>query len=944
MPQTSIRCVLLAALLLSASAPSPAAQADPPAPVPGSQVLPGSTHASRTCIKPEAPLELLVETTETGAGELVLSFQARPLRPLEDLAWTVTTGGGAVRTAGPGGGALPAAGGVGELALAVPSGDRFGEAELTVSGRLAGTDERVARTERLTWGRPDTGARPVASLGVDGAPVTVAAVPGRRLSAGSVRPAAAQAAADPGAPSTFVVSGRFLYEDKAWGFSGWTGADPLLPVRRADVVVIDAGAAQVLAAGSTADDGSFALTCQASGPLDLVIRCDAAATVDPAFQAMRVLPIEGWTYVLFPEPVLDHDPTFDLDIGVWEATKLTAGSKEGNPFNVLDMSVATFELLHGPPFDAPPLPERLLEHTWPAGPETFAFIDSTNLGDDDGYDDPVILHETGHLVQALWSDMLPYGGPHSFGDSDQDPRLSFGEGFATFLAGLVLADRGLVARYVDSNGGAQNGGAQLRMTLETAAPYTLDAFGAADEVAVACALFDLLDDELTPDSTPGQDDDPMTAASLVGGQPPGAAFWTAFSAPAPTISYGSLNHLWDRWFTLNQGELQLDAVTACLQAFRQDFREDAAEPDGDPGSATLLEPVSGPVWTGPYTLYAGEAGAVAPGTGDQDWFAHELVIGSRVKFVTRYPGGANDADTQADTRLELFDPDGASVAVDLDSGVGRNARLNDFEITATGTWTVQVTAEGDEERRYGRYEYRAQMLFENHVPELVGTPDATPNLLTPAQTATLTVQAVDANGGQLLDAVWTPLDGGTITGAGLQVGFVPPAVDEATEVRVQVVVLDELGAASAPGEVVLTVVPAGPGPCAEPAAVTDVGGGKAGQLGVPVLSAVGLPVVPSSDLELRVEGVLPGLAGWLVAGFQVVDAPFDQGTLHPHPDLLVALRADAAGGVALVLPLPADAGLCGVTVATQALFPGDPGAGGALHTAQSNGLDLTFGQ
>ena len=46
-------------------------------------------------------------------------------------------------------------------------------------------------------------------------------------------------AAPAAAAQEFVVTGRFEYEDKAWDQDGWTGEDPLRPVRRADVVVTD---------------------------------------------------------------------------------------------------------------------------------------------------------------------------------------------------------------------------------------------------------------------------------------------------------------------------------------------------------------------------------------------------------------------------------------------------------------------------------------------------------------------------------------------------------------------------------------------------------------------------------------------------------------------------------------------------------------------------------
>jgi hypothetical protein len=56
---------------------------------------------------------------------------------------------------------------------------------------------------------------------------------------------AGAAAAQPG----LTVTGRFLYEDKAWDWDGWTGAWPEKPVRHADVLVLDAHGHRVLGRG-----------------------------------------------------------------------------------------------------------------------------------------------------------------------------------------------------------------------------------------------------------------------------------------------------------------------------------------------------------------------------------------------------------------------------------------------------------------------------------------------------------------------------------------------------------------------------------------------------------------------------------------------------------------------------------------------------------------------
>src|SRR6185436_21136556 len=72
-----------------------------------------------------------------------------------------------------------------------------------------------------------------------------------------------------------LVKGHVEYADKGWDYSGWTGARPSLPVRRADVVVLDGVSGALLASGSTAQDGSFALNVDLAPVASVVIRCDA---------------------------------------------------------------------------------------------------------------------------------------------------------------------------------------------------------------------------------------------------------------------------------------------------------------------------------------------------------------------------------------------------------------------------------------------------------------------------------------------------------------------------------------------------------------------------------------------------------------------------------------------------------------------------------------------
>ncbi|MFG0317014.1 MAG: FG-GAP-like repeat-containing protein, partial [Planctomycetota bacterium JB042] len=134
----------------------------------------------------------------------------------------------------------------------------------------------------------------------------------------------------------------------------------------------------------------------------------------------------------------------------------------------------------------------------------------------------------------------------------------------------------------------------------------------------------------------------------------------------------------------------------------------------------------------------------------------------------------------------------------------------------------------------------------------------------------------------------------------------------------------------------------GPPFCADLAASFAYGAGKAGGAGVPVLASEPIPRL-GEDVVLTVANGTSGLAPSLLVGVAAASVPFDGGTLHVQPAWVVPLPAFPADG-SLVVPLsiPVDQALCGESVFFQVLFV-DPAAGGALKTAQSNGLAWTIG-
>lgn len=731
---------------------------------------------------------------------------------------------------------------------------------------------------------------------------------------------------------TSTITGVFEYEDKGWGYNGWTGTDNMVPIRRADVSVLNNSTSAVLGSGSSGQDGSFSIDIASQGVLDLIVRVDCDSDLDGSFQRIRVTTTGNSEYQSFSPVFAAHNTASNLDIGTVSVLKITTGSMEANPFNLFDMGVSAWDYISGPLVGAGNAPQTIRLY-WPGGGGSFASGNDAYIADDDGYDDAVILHELGHVVQNMYSDSDNPGGSHFFGDSNQDPALSMGEGYGTFFGSTIMdVQLQRQAIYQDANGASQNGGSQLRARIETAEPYQSDSRGAADELAVACTLFDILDTEASPDQSVGSDDDGLISSSLIGGLSPHKAWWDVFVGPVASASNLNINDAWDGWFSLH-GSNGLHAQMEALYGNRRlDFLADATEPNNSQGAAASVSVSDS--WLTDRTLYWSASSPPAPGTGDHDWYGIDVVIGSVIDFETRYPGGAGDADTQCDTFIELYTPGGVLVASDNSSGTDRNGFLDDQTITETGTWGARVrTLSGT--RRYGRYDLRLSYSFQNFPPSISSGPSASPSTIPDDQTSLLSVTASDANPGHVLSYQWTPLSGGSISGSGPSVTFTPPSVGVSTDFDVQLVVSDNLGAQSAPVLVTVTVTPGGP-TCPSPAVASSGGSSKAGLAGLPTLSPVNLPVVPSSNFGLQLSNALPGATAYLLVGLSFLSAPFDLGSMYPTPDLILPLTVSGTGDLLIPLPMADDPSFCGLPVWWQIMVPNDPGAAGLRQTSQTN--------
>lgn len=529
------------------------------------------------------------------------------------------------------------------------------------------------------------------------------------------------------ASADFTASGVFRYRDRAFTFnSGFTGSEPTLPVRKAFVQVLDNGSGAVLANGTTDDTGAFSILVPGTGTRDIAVRCQSRSQLFGGSR-VRVTTTSDVLYSVSSAVFAGWSQDTNLNVGTVTAEKVFSGAFQANPFNLLDMGVLAVEYVMSLGSGNPTGDINL---RWPVSGDSFASGFTAFMSDDDGYDDVVILHELGHVVHNMFSQSDSPGGTHSFGDSDQDPRLSYGEGWASFFAGAVRQFAGVFdpGIYLDANG-TSAGFIQLRARLENASPFTSSTSGEANEVGVACMLWDIVDTTATNDGGITDDDGLDGSVTFAGGIDGDQMQWNTFTGPVATAPNLTIRNHWNAFFApVNHGSY--DLLRDVFDAFETRNYLDALEPNNGTATASPI-PVDGS-WQPIRTLYYSAGNPPAPGEGDSDFYSFSLNSGDGFEAETRYPNGAADADTYVDPYIRVRRPNGTILAQTDSGGVGRNARLAGLVADQTGTWTVEVTTIHGY-RRTGSYQVRVKrdgITVTSVSPSTVPVLTASPNPIT----------------------------------------------------------------------------------------------------------------------------------------------------------------------------------------------------------------------
>jgi len=417
---------------------------------------------------------------------------------------------------------------------------------------------------------------------------------------------------------TLQISGVAAYEDKAYDTTGLL-TQSTKPIRNGLVYVISIDGFGIIATGMTASDGTFSFTnINHSAPRGGVYI--QVWTQNTSSQiTVKNDSVEAAVYSVISISLDDS-----LSSTFLNTTIVASALDVGGAFNILDVAVEASEFVQAACTPTAPCIPPPLTLYWETGNgEGSAFSNTPNsivigAGDfgsnpsGDEYDDAVIAHEYGHFILSHFSSDQSLGGAHFLTDHQQDIRLSWSEGWATFFSSAARND----PSYVDTGASGvldivfeleKYASAQI-LTLSQVVIYS------TSEIAVAGVLWDLYDH-------PVSDDD------LVAGVP----FETILEAvQGMTITSTTLESFWQILET--QDPAIANGFLAILQERQIEFFPDPYDVSGE-------QPLIQNGNAQHHTLYQS---SLDP-TGDIDTISISVITGKQYTVETF--GLTNGADT-----------------------------------------------------------------------------------------------------------------------------------------------------------------------------------------------------------------------------------------------------------------------------------------------------------
>jgi hypothetical protein len=431
-----------------------------------------------------------------------------------------------------------------------------------------------------------------------------------------------------GSAAAFTVSGRFLYEDRKWDKNGYTGAVQNLPIRHAKVEVINLVGSLTLASGATDADGFYSLNVTGQTlPTSFYVRCSADGT--PAGYFVKVLDnfvrvptvglvtVGATNYAIVTDTTLANPVANNVNKGTYLIKDLD-GNGVAQAFNILDCGMDMLEWLASAQVNgALPTAAQSLTYAWKpltgppgnAGGGSNYSLQGVYIGadttDTDGWSDTVIMHETGHWYDDLFSRTNNPGGAHFLGDNNANVLLAYGEGSATFHCAKGREYRAfhrtnLLGQPIDAHVSVYSdlmipppvgtpGGLSFAYDFENGTfndGTPIGQRGTANETNVTTALWDIVDGPETPDDSPGVDDEPLDVSDSYA--------WAIEHSYLTTLTaHITVEDYYQGWFALNGPTFQKTAIdSAFIGLARMPYHADTAEPDNALGTARPITPVA----------------------------------------------------------------------------------------------------------------------------------------------------------------------------------------------------------------------------------------------------------------------------------------------------------------------------------------------------------------
>ena len=451
--------------------------------------------------------------------------------------------------------------------------------------------------------------------------------------------------------ANWTASGACAYVDREFDASGFTGVEPLRPLRLAEVQVIEVSGTKLVATGATDASGNFSFLVNDNQTRDIYLRCLSRHTTSTGIPVeVRSSTSASTVWAIRGPTISNHAPNQNVNSGTLVAIPGTGGEA----FNLYDNALGAAQFIHHLRGGTAPAP--LLLVTFSASNPTLSSFNGTAvvMARNAGYDDTVLLHEIGHYVIFQFSASDNPGGSHQLSNCNQDMRLAFDEGHATYFGCSVRRWLGLPnsSTYVRTTGQAGPGNLQFSFDVETQLPFVC--YGSTSETTVYTALWDIGDGPGSTDGSPGSDE----PWDLLQGHDP--LVFRVMDLYIPTATHRSLEDFWDGWF---HPSVANGLLTEMRQIFRQlgvEFEADLFEPNDALAEARLVVP-------GPATYeltYWADRNVDLLGEPDPDWFSFDAVGGSPYTLETfNLLGDAN-------TTLTLYGTDGTTVLASNDDRSG----------------------------------------------------------------------------------------------------------------------------------------------------------------------------------------------------------------------------------------------------------------------------------